>query len=108
MSYEFYEFINLVSNSPSDPHPLILQLAYVCKNPYTSATSYPASYSPSSMTLGYSRNDTKLDLIVVNAYNDTINVLLGYGNRTFESPMNYSVGQYPGSVISGDFNNDNK
>jgi hypothetical protein len=53
-------------------------------------------------------NDTKLDLAVTNSGSNTVSVLLGYGNGTFQTEMNYAIGSSPTSVISGDVNNDKK
>jgi hypothetical protein len=53
-------------------------------------------------------NDTKLDLAVTNSLSNTVSVLLGYGNGTFQTGIDYAVGSGPSSVISGDVNNDNK
>jgi hypothetical protein len=35
-------------------------------------------------------------------------VLLGYGDETFQSQKNYTIGSSPSSVISYNFNNDTK
>ena len=48
----------------------------------------------------------KLDLVVANSGDNTVSVLLGNGNGTFQTQMNYTVGNSPQSVTSGDFNND--
>jgi hypothetical protein len=66
-----------------------------------STGSYPASVVVSDMN-----NDTRLDIVVVNANNDSISVLLGYGNGSFANQMIYSTGSFPVSVAVGDFNND--
>ncbi|WP_088888904.1 NPCBM/NEW2 domain-containing protein [Leptolyngbya ohadii] len=52
--------------------------------------------------------DGRLDLAVVNAGSDTVSVLLGRGDGTFDSPMSYGVGVEPKSVFAYDFNGDGR
>jgi hypothetical protein len=51
-------------------------------------------------------NDNKQDLAVANNGDNSLSVLIGNGNGTFQTPMKYTVGNGPSSVISADFNND--
>ena len=39
---------------------------------------------------------------------DSVRVLLGIGDGTFQAPVSYAVSGNPGSVVLGDFNNDGK
>jgi hypothetical protein len=39
---------------------------------------------------------------------NSISVLLGHGNGTFDSPIKYATDNNPSCVISSDFNNDDK
>jgi hypothetical protein len=45
---------------------------------------------------------------VVDRQNNDVAVVLGNGDGTFLTPWSYTVGRYPSSVISADFNNDSK
>jgi hypothetical protein len=60
------------------------------------------------MTVGNFNNDTKLDLTVVNNGENSVSVLLGNGDGSFQNQTKYLVGDHPTSVAIGDFNNDNK
>ena len=62
---------------------------------------------PYSATLAKLRNDKELDVIVVRPQSRDVIVLPGNGDGSFQS-QSYRVGKCPQSVISADFNNDNK
>src|SRR5208282_661277 len=49
----------------------------------------------------------KADIAVAD-YSGYVSVLLGRGDGTFQSAVNYSAGSYPRSVAVGDFNGDGK
>jgi hypothetical protein len=50
----------------------------------------------------------KLDLAVTNGDFNSISVLLGNGDDTFQNQITHPTGYYPVSIIAGDFNNDMK
>ena len=50
----------------------------------------------------------KADLVVVNQGSNTISVLLGNGNGTFQPRTDYATGTGPAGVAVGDFNGDGK
>ncbi len=50
--------------------------------------------------------DGKLDLALVDAETDTVDVLLGNGDGTFQAPQEYPVGSGPESLVVGDFSGD--
>ena len=52
--------------------------------------------------------DGKLDIVVANYGSNTVSVLLGQGNGTFQSPVNYAVGTNPRSVLVRDLDRDVK
>jgi len=56
--------------------------------------------------------DGKLDLVVINQNSDTVAVLLGNGDGTFQSAVTYNIGSggqsFPGCAAIADFNNDGK
>jgi hypothetical protein len=49
-----------------------------------------------------------LDLVVANKGSDNVSILLGKGDGTFRSAVNYTAGSAPESVAVGDFNRDGK
>jgi hypothetical protein len=54
--------------------------------------------------------DDQLDIVSVNSKNDSISMIMGYGNGTFVAQRMYSsgVGLYPSVVAFADLNNDNR
>ncbi|CAF4854553.1 unnamed protein product, partial [Rotaria magnacalcarata] len=63
---------------------------------------------PVSIAVGDFDNDTILDLVIANSGEDSMSILLGGGDETFQNQTKYRVGPQPQSVIIGDFNNDSK
>jgi hypothetical protein len=74
------------------------------------APSTPATIGvePNSAVAADLNGDGKLDLVVSNAISaeNTVYVLLGNGNGTFQTPTSYSVGQDIESMAVADFNED--
>src|SRR5262249_7122766 len=50
--------------------------------------------------------DGRLDLMVANLNSDTVSVLLGNGDGSFQDSFSVNAGGYPGYVAVGDFNGD--
>ncbi|CAF1433358.1 unnamed protein product [Adineta steineri] len=71
----------------------------------TGSTSFPAS-----VTVADFNNDSLLDMVVVNYYTNSIDVLINYGNDIFKNQVSYSTGSDSGPycATSGDFNNDKR
>jgi len=53
--------------------------------------------------------DNKLDIVSVNSKDNSISVIMGYGNGSFAAQIVYPTGgvSRPYAVVAGDFNNDN-
>jgi len=66
--------------------------------------------SPAFVAVGDFNHDGKADLAVPNAGPNAtgayLSMLLGNGDGTFQSPLNYPAGPSPWSVAAGDFNGD--
>jgi uncharacterized protein (DUF2141 family) len=83
---------------------------------FGSATNYPlvVGMNPTSIAVGDFNGDGKLDLAVANSFGfssatpGNVSILLGNGDGTFKSAMNFAVGGSPHSVAVGDFNGDGK
>ena len=61
------------------------------------------------MALADVNGDGKPDLVVANSYGaDTVSVLLGNGNGTFQAQQTFATGSDPVSVAVGDVNGDGK
>jgi hypothetical protein len=55
-------------------------------------------------------SDNQSDIVSVNSKTDSISIIMGHRNGTFEKQMMYSTGNnsYPYAAASGDLNNDNR
>jgi hypothetical protein len=80
---------------------------------FQSASNFPAGSHPLSVAVGDFDRDGNLDLAVVGFYcgndgctDETVRVLLGNGDGSFESAGNFLAGSRPSSVAVGDFNFD--
>src|SRR5215831_4863524 len=62
--------------------------------------------STSYVQTGDFNGDGTTDLVVANWGDNSVNVLLGNGDGTFQPGVRYSVGSNPASVAVGDFNGD--
>ena len=69
---------------------------------------YATGGSTYSVAIGDFNSDNKLDLAVANYTTNTVSILLGNGEETFQNKVDYAVGSLPQSVTVGDFNGDNK
>ena len=80
---------------------------------------FPAGNGPSQAVMGDVNNDKHPDLVVADGLSDTVSVLLGNGDGTFQAPRQFAVGTFvPGSttgellslfrrdLVLADFNND--
>ena len=73
------------------------------------ATGTPAVYDiPVYVAVGDFNGDHKPDLVVANQNSNSISVLLGNGDGTFQTAMKFGVGSNPVSVAVGDLNGDHK
>jgi cysteine-rich repeat protein len=68
--------------------------------------------SPFSVVAGDFNNDNNMDIVAANTNfisnptPDTVSILLGVGDGTFQAQQTFGVGTSPFSVVIGDFNND--
>jgi len=82
----------------------------VVKNGYTVAygkLDYVTNTSPQDVATGDFNGDGKLDLAVPTGSN-SVSVLLGNGDGTFGTHVEYAVPGHPIVVVTGDFNGDGK
>ena len=72
------------------------------------AISYATAGSCSGVAVGDFNKDGNMDLVVANVNANSISVLLGNGDGTFQAHVDYATGIWPESVAVGDFNGDGK
>jgi dienelactone hydrolase len=69
---------------------------------------FSAGSGPLSAAVGDFNGDGKLDLAVANGNSNNVSILLGKGDGTFQTHVDYPTGAQPSSVAVGDFNGDGK
>jgi len=84
---------------------ILLPLSAFAERGFSSAVNYTVGNIPVSVTSGDFNKDGDLDLAVANVNSSNVSILLGVGDGSFNSAVNYTVGvgNNPQSVTSGDF-----
>jgi hypothetical protein len=80
---------------------------------FATKVDYATGVSPAALVTADFRGDGKTDLAVVNEYDGTgqpgtVSVLLGNGDGSFQTHVDYPVGNYPVGIVAADFNGDGK
>jgi Bacterial Ig-like domain (group 3)/FG-GAP-like repeat/FG-GAP repeat len=98
------------SNSRKDSPGAEAQLTAVAPQMqiFQDAQHYPTGGSPTSVGVGDFNGDGKADLAVANANGNSVSVLLGNGDGSFQTHIEYPTGSGPQSLAVGDFNGDGK
>jgi uncharacterized repeat protein (TIGR01451 family) len=75
---------------------------------FASPSAYAVGSSPQSVVAGDFNGDGKQDLAVLNTISNTVSLLLGNGDGSFQAAKNFNCGNSPSSLAVGDFNGDGK
>lgn len=78
---------------------------------YAAVPANATSKDVAGVSVGDFNGDNKLDLAVTNPSNDTVSLLFGNGDGTFQTPVTYSTGNtadHPVAVSAVDVNGDGK
>jgi Bacterial Ig-like domain (group 3)/FG-GAP-like repeat len=68
--------------------------------------NYGTGDIPYAVAVGDFDGDHKLDLVVVNSGANTVSAVMGNGDGTFQTRVDYPAGLNPNAVVAGDFNGD--
>src|SRR6516162_5915217 len=79
-----------------------------CLPSFLSAVNYPVGVTPVAVVTGDFNGDGKLDIAVANTDSNTVSILLGKGDGTFQPALNIATGYRPQSLAVGDLNGDGK
>jgi FG-GAP-like repeat/RTX calcium-binding nonapeptide repeat (4 copies) len=75
---------------------------------FATPITYAAGGDPQAVATADFNGDGRLDLVVANYSSNTVSVLMGNGNGTFQPASSYATGANPRSVAVGDFTGDGK
>ncbi len=81
---------------------------FTLKGTYDIGSSPGISSSPTSIATGHFTNSGNLDLVVTAGNDNTLNLLTGNGDDTFNAEVKYGTGALPYSAVVGDLNGDGK
>jgi len=87
---------------------VLLLLPLQLKAQFRAHADYPTGQVPFGVAAGDFNGDSKLDLAVTNRVDNTVSVLQGNGDGTFQPRVDYATGARPTSVVVADFNADGK
>ena len=75
---------------PSQSAALLYIVTPVSGDGFAAAVNYPAGTAPASVAVGDFNGDGKADLAMANKCSSNVSVLLGNGNGTFQTAVNYA------------------
>lgn len=71
---------------------------------FAPAKSHSVGTNPGGIAVGDFNGDGKPDIAVANTGSNTVSILLGNGDGTFQAAMNFVAGNSPSTIAVGDFN----
>ena len=66
-----------------------------CLLSFSPAVNYPVGANPQAVVTGDFNGDGRLDLAVANSSSNTVSILLGNANGTFQAAQNFATGACP-------------
>jgi hypothetical protein len=99
------------SKKPAATRLILEALEDRCLLSFSPAVVYPVGAGPRAVVTGDFNGDGRLDLVTANPSSNTVNtvsILLGNADGTFQPAQNFVTGAGPQSVAVGDFNGDGK
>ena len=89
-------------------NPAVFPIAPARSTLSFSATTLAVGTEPSSARIADLTGNGIDDIIAANSTVNTVGILLGNGDGTFQPEVDYATGQYPNDVVVADFNGDGK
>ena len=77
-----------------------------CLIQFEQKADYEVGNTPTSVAVADLNNDQYLDLSVTNLNTNSVSILLGNDDGTFQSAIHYNTGEAPEEVVAYDFNSD--
>ena len=100
--------ITLSGVTVNDPGSVLVLLNDGTGQGFAQIQQITVGLEPSGITVGFLDADGDLDIAVTNAGSDNVSILLasGFGDGTFNLPVNITVGDRPSAIAAGDFGED--
>ena len=96
------------STQQADTHGSISVLAGNGDGTFQTEQQYFVGGRPIAVQTGDLTGDGKIDIVVVNAFDNMLSILKGNGDRTYQPAISVPVGTNPTSLALADFNGDGK
>jgi autotransporter-associated beta strand protein len=95
-----------VDGTPMQIHYTANSVVLTHRPQFSPPVPYSAGRGPTLLATGDFRGHGIKDLVTVNSPDDSVNVLLGKGDGTFQTAVRYATERLPDSLTVGDFNGD--
>lgn len=96
------------THGPSQSAALVVTVTAAQASGFAAPATYSTGSTPSGIVSADLNGDGILDLVTPNIGSNSVSVLLGNGDGTFQAKVDYVVGLQPNSVAVADMNGDGK
>ena len=100
----YYLAVTAAADNPSGNQTYLLDSAFESALPPFQGV--PVGNNPEAVAVGDLNHDGNLDFVTANVGDDTVSVVLGNGDGTFQPAAIYPVGSGPAAVVVADLNHD--